>query len=170
MPEKLSLPDDPEEILPPLSAPGMTFQNTIAFAADHAGVELKDHLRAVAEQHGFAVLDLGTHNPDSVDYPDYAQAAGQAIVDGHAGLGVFVCGSGTGMAISANKVPGIRAANCWNIEIARLAREHNDANVLCIPARFVSAADADRILQTFVQTKFAGGRHAIRVHKIEGSG
>ena len=148
----------------------MAVQNTIVFAADHAGVELKDYLRAVAAQHGFPVLDLGTHRPDSVDYPDYAQAAGQAIVDGHAGLGVLICGSGTGMAISANKLPGIRAANCWNIEIARLAREHNDANVLCIPARFVSSADAVQIMQTFLHTLFAGGRHASRVNKIEGNG
>lgn len=148
----------------------MTIQNTIAFAADHAGVELKDHLRAMAEQQGFSVLDLGTHMLDSVDYPDYAQAAGQAIVDGHAGLGVLICGSGTGMAISANKLPGIRAANCWNMEIARLAREHNDANVLCIPARFVSSADASEIMQTFLNTQFAGGRHAMRVNKIEGNG
>lgn len=148
----------------------MTIQNTIAFAADHAGVELKDHLCAVAKQHGFSALDLGARMLDKVDYPDYAQAAGQAIVDGHAGLGVLICGSGTGMAISANKLPGIRAANCWNIEIARLAREHNDANVLCIPARFVSSADASQIMQTFLRTKFAGGRHAIRVNKIEGNG
>ena len=148
----------------------MTVQNTIVFAADHAGVELKDQLRAVAEQHGFSVLDLGAHRLESVDYPDYAQAAGQAIVEGHAGLGVLICGSGTGMAISANKLPGIRAANCWNIEIARLAREHNNANVLCLPARFVSAADASQIMQTFLQTHFAGGRHAIRVNKIEGNG
>lgn len=147
----------------------MTVQNTIAFAADHAGVELKDHLRALAEQHGFSVLDLGPHTPDSVDYPDYAQAAGQAIVEGQAGLGVLICGPGTGMAISANKLPGIRAANCWNREIARLAREHNDANVLCIPARFVSSADASQILQTFLHTHFAGGRHAMRVNKIEGN-
>lgn len=150
----------------------MTIQNTIAFAADHAGVEmklarsklrgidiphrLKDHLCAVAKQHGFSTLDLGARMLDKVDYPDYAQTAGQAIVDGHAGLGVLICGSGTGMAISANKLPGIRAANCWNIEIARLAREHNDANVLCIPARFVSSADASQIMQTFLHTKFAG--------------
>jgi len=147
----------------------MTAQNTIAFAADHAGVELKDHLRALAEQQGFSVLDLGAHVLDSVDYPDYAQAAAEAIVDGRAGLGVLICGSGTGMAISANKIPGIRAANCWTIEIAHLAREHNDANVLCIPARFVSVAEAAEIMRTFLHTKFAGGRHEIRVNKIEGN-
>lgn len=140
----------------------------IAFAADHAGFELKNKLKAAAGQGGFAVLDFGTDGAASVDYPDFAHVSASAIADGRAQLGVFVCGSGTGMAISANKTPGIRAANCWSVDIARLAREHNDANVLCIPSRFVTEPEALAMMQIFLQTEFAGGRHAARVGKIEG--
>ena len=145
----------------------MTTEKTIAFAADHAGFELKNKLKTASEQDGWTAVDFGTNAPDSVDYPDFAKAAAAAIVDGRAWFGVFICGSGTGMAISSNKVPGIRAANCWSVEIARLAREHNDANVLCIPARFISEADALAMMQVFLKTKFAGGHHAVRVEKIE---
>ena len=141
---------------------------TIAFAADHAGYELKNQLCVLAEQDGFAVLDFGTNAPDSVDYPDFSRPAAAAVADGRAQFGVLVCGSGTGMMISANKIHGIRAANCWTPEIALLAREHNNANVLCIPARFVSAEEAAVMMQVFLSTEFAGGRHAVRVGKIEG--
>ncbi len=139
----------------------------IVFAADHAGYELKNRLRETVEEMGLQVFDYGTHGADSVDYPDFAQVAGQAIVTGDTELGIFVCGTGTGMAISANKIPGIRAANAWSPDIARLAREHNDANVLCIPARFVSEAEAIAIVKAFLSAQFEGGRHAARVGKIE---
>ncbi len=142
-------------------------EQIIAFAADHAGYELKNRLRKAAEQMGLKTIDCGTNGADSVDYPDFAQAAGRAIVAGEATLGIFVCGSGTGMAISANKIPGIRAANAWTADIAKLAREHNNANVLCLPARFVSEADAEAIVKAFLSAEFQGGRHAARVGKIE---
>ena len=145
----------------------MTKKLKLVFAADHAGYELKNHLRDLAEKQGYVVSDVGTHAADSVDYPDYAHQAAAAIIGGQADLGIFVCGSGTGMAISANKNQGIRAANCWSAEIARLAREHNNANVLCIPARFVSPADAEAMMQLFLAAEFASGRHATRVSKIE---
>jgi len=114
-----------------------------------------------------AVLHQCGDGAASVDYPDLAHPAAAAVANGRARFGVLVCGSGTGMTIAANKTPGVRAANCWTAEIARLAREHNDANVLCIPARFVSEADAMAIMQAFFETQFAGGRHAARVGKLE---
>lgn len=146
----------------------MTEHNTIAFAADHAGFELKNKLILAAGQvKNWTALDFGTDGAASVDYPDLARPAAAAVANGQARFGVLVCGSGTGMTIAANKTPGVRAANCWTAEIARLAREHNDANVLCIPARFVSEADAIAIMQAFFEAQFAGGRHATRVGKLE---
>lgn len=139
----------------------------LAFAADHAGVELKDTLKVFAEEKGFAVQDFGTNGSESVDYPDYAHLAAKAVITGDANFGIFVCGSGTGMAISANKTPGIRAANCWLPEIASLARQHNNANVLCIPARFVSVDEGKAIFDAFLSAEFEGGRHQNRVNKIE---
>jgi len=146
----------------------MTENTTIAFAADHAGFELKNKLIAVADElKNWTALDFGTDGAASVDYPDLARPAAAAVASGRARFGVLVCGSGTGMTIAANKTPGVRAANCWTAEIARLAREHNDANVLCIPARFVSEAEATAMMQAFFETQFAGGRHAARVGKLE---
>jgi len=146
----------------------MTENNTIAFAADHAGFELKNKLVAAAGQvTNWTVLDFGTDGAASVDYADLARPAATAVANGRARFGVLVCGSGTGMTIAANKTPGVRAANCWTAEIARLAREHNDANVLCIPARFVSEGEAMAMMQAFFETQFAGGRHAARVGKLE---
>jgi ribose 5-phosphate isomerase B len=139
----------------------------LVFAADHAGFEMKNQLRVWAEGQGYVVSDVGTHAADSVDYPDYAHRGAEAIIGGQADLGIFVCGSGTGMAISANKTQGVRAANAWSADIARLAREHNNANVLCIPARFVSAEDALNIMAAFLSAEFQAGRHATRVGKIE---
>jgi ribose 5-phosphate isomerase B len=145
----------------------MTEKLKLVFAADHAGYELKNQLRDAAEKQGYVVSDVGTHAADSVDYPDYAHRGAEAIIGGQADLGIFVCGSGTGMAISANKTQGVRAANAWSAEIAKLAREHNDANVLCIPGRFMSPADAEAIMQAFLSAEFQAGRHATRVGKIE---
>lgn len=139
----------------------------LAFAADHAGVELKNTLKVLAEKAGHSVRDFGTNTTDSVDYPDFAHQAAQSVICGESDLGIFVCGSGTGMAISANKNKGIRAANCWAPEIASLARQHNNANVLCVPARFISEAEARAVFEAFLTAEFEGGRHQNRVNKIE---
>ncbi len=145
----------------------MSDKPRLIFAADHAGYEMKDHLFAWAKGRGYHVHDVGTFSEDRVDYPDFAHKGAGEIIKGHADLGIFVCGSGAGMAISANKTKGIRAADCWTPEIAKLTREHNNANVLCLPARFVSNAEAEAMAEAFLTAEFAGGRHAMRVDKIE---
>jgi ribose 5-phosphate isomerase B len=138
----------------------------IAIGADHAGVQLKaviaDHLRSA----GHEVADLGTHGTDRVDYPDYGAAVGRAVVAGRADLGVAVCGSGVGIAIAANKVPGVRAGTVHDVTSARLSREHNDANVCCLGERFTGVQVALDAVDAFVAAPFAGGRHAGRVSKI----
>lgn len=138
----------------------------IAIAADHAGVQLKaliaDHLREA----GHEVQDLGTDGGERVDYPDYGAAVGRAVVGGAAELGVAVCGSGIGMAIAANKVPGVRAGTVHDVTSARLSREHNDANVCCLGERFTGPQVALDAVDAFVSTAFAGGRHSHRVAKI----
>lgn len=138
----------------------------LAIASDHAGYELKKLLLSELEDLGLATRDLGPENNASVDYPDFAHTLCELVEKGGADFGILICGSGTGMTITANKHPKIRAANCWNTEIARLARAHNDANVLCLPARFISAAEAVAILKTFLSTSFEAGRHEQRVAKI----
>jgi len=138
----------------------------IAIASDHAGYDLKNHLLAELEDWGQPTRDLGPENSASVDYPDFAHKLCSLVETGEADLGILICGSGTGMTITANKHPQIRAANCWNKEIAQLARAHNNANVLCLPARFISAAEAGAILKTFLSTAFEAGRHEQRVAKI----
>jgi ribose 5-phosphate isomerase B len=138
----------------------------IAIGADHAGVQLKarvgDHLR----QAGHDVVDLGTHDDSRVDYPDFAAAVGRAVSAREVDLGVAVCGSGIGVAIAANKVPGVRAAVAHDVTSARLSREHNDANVCCLGERFTGDQVALDAIDAFVSTPFAGGRHADRVAKI----
>ena len=138
----------------------------IALAADHAGLDLKQHLCGVLEGLGHAVQDLGTHGPESVDYPDFAAAVGRAVSSGEADRGLLVCGTGVGMAMAANKVRGVRAAACNNLFLARLARSHNDANVLALGAREIAREHAAAILQTFLETPFDGGRHERRIAKI----
>ncbi len=138
----------------------------IAVGADHAGRTLKDHLRQHLEARGHAVSDLGTHSSESTDYPDYAAAVGRAVAGGEAERGLLVCGTGVGMAMAANKVRGVRAANCNNLFTARLARAHNDANVLTLGAREVAAEHAEEILEAFLGTPFDGGRHTRRIQKI----
>lgn len=136
----------------------------IAIGADHAGFDykelLKDHLS------GYEVKDFGTHSPDSVDYPDFAHPVASAVENGEFDFGVLVCGSANGVAITANKHQHIRAAICWQNELASLARQHNNANIICVPARFVSEALAKEMVDTFLSTDFEGGRHANRVNKI----
>jgi ribose 5-phosphate isomerase B len=138
----------------------------VAIAADHAGFELKQLLAAELAARGFEVLDLGTDGPQSVDYPDFGDALAQAIRDGRAERGVLVCGSGLGIAIAANRHPGVRAAPCHNETAARLARQHNDANVLALGARLIDVEGAKDCLRTFLDTEFEGGRHARRVEKL----
>ncbi len=139
----------------------------IAIGSDHGGFEQKEGLGAWLAAQGHLVEDCGCTCADSVDYPDYAAAVARAVADGRADFGVLVCGTGIGMAIAANKVAGVRAANVTSVEFARLSREHNDANVLTLSGRFVSAADNEAILSAFLSTPFAGGRHARRVAKID---
>ncbi len=139
----------------------------ILIAADHAGVELKRKLEAELKKLGFAVRDLGTDSKDSTDYPDYAHPLAQAVSQGTVKRGVLICGTGLGMSYVANRYPNVRAAVTWSPEVAELARSHNDANVLVLPARFVTDDDAVKILQTWLETPFEGGRHERRVVKIE---
>jgi len=139
----------------------------VALASDHAGYEEKERLKTVLSDLGVEVADLGTTSEASVDYPDYAQKVAEQVANGEADQGLLVCGSGTGMAISANKVPGVRAAVAWSEEVARLAREHNNANVLAIGARTTPVDEIPKIVRTFFTTEFEGGRHASRVEKID---
>lgn len=139
----------------------------IALAADHAGYDEKENVKRTLEELGIEYEDLGTTSTDSVDYPDYAKKVADAVASGEVEQGLLVCGSGTGMAIAANKVKGVRAAVAWNEDIARLAREHNDANILALPARFMSPEDAQRVVRAWFNASFEGGRHERRVEKIK---
>ena len=141
----------------------------IAVACDHAGLALKAASIEVLQARGIAVVDLGTHGPESVDYPDYAAALAAALADGRASRGVLICGSGIGIAIAANRHRHLRAALCHDVTSARLARAHNDANVLVLGARMTGADVARDCLETFLDTDFAGGRHQRRVDKLGGS-
>lgn len=138
----------------------------ISIASDHAGFEQKEALRAYLSAKGHETLDRGPASADRVDYPDFAAAVAHDVAVGRAERGVLVCGTGIGMAIAANKVDGIRAANVVSPEFAELAREHNDCNIVTVSARFVPLETNERILDTFLSTDFAGGRHAGRVEKI----
>lgn len=138
----------------------------IAIGCDHAGYEYKDSIRDMLTKEGHNVLDQGTNGPESVDYPDFAHAVSRLVESGKAELGIVVCGSGNGVAMSANKHAGIRAALAWTEEIAQLGRSHNNANVLAIPARFVSLRRARAMVRTFLDTPFEGGRHARRADRI----
>ena len=139
----------------------------IPIAADHAGFAMKEKLERVLHDLGYEVEDLGTDSPTSTDYPDYAHPLARAVSEGTARRGVLLCGTGLGMSYVANRYPGVRAAVVWSREIAELSRKHNDANVLVLPARFVSDGDSVAILKTFLETEFEGGRHANRVDKID---
>ena len=138
----------------------------VAIGSDHAGFDYKEDLISFLEAKGMPYEDLGTHSKDSVDYPDFAHPVASAVESGNYSFGILLCGSGNGVAITANKHQGIRAALCWGEEIAQLAREHNNANILCIPARFVREGDAEKMVNIFMATAFEGGRHNRRVDKI----
>ncbi len=138
----------------------------VAFGSDHAGYELKEHLLDTATQLGHEVVDLGTHGPESVDYPDFAEAVAKAVVAGDADLGVVLCSNGVGISITANKVPGIRCALCHSSWGAARARQHVDANMLALGAWEIGRGVADDILDAFLTNTFEGGRHARRVAKL----
>ena len=138
----------------------------VALASDHAGYAEKERLKPLLNELGLEVRDLGTVSEDSVDYPDYARKVAEEVAQGRADQGVLVCGSGTGMAITANKMPGVRAAVAWSEETARLARQHNDANVLAIGARTTLPGEIPKIIKAWFETDFEGGRHSMRVEKI----
>lgn len=138
----------------------------IAIGSDHAGFDYKEDLISFLEGKGLAFEDFGTHSTDSVDYPDFAHPVASAVEGGNYAFGILLCGTANGVAITANKHQGIRAAICWGDEIAKLVRQHNDANIICIPARFVREGDAEKMVSTFLTTEFEGGRHANRVNKI----
>src|SRR5829696_4940000 len=138
----------------------------IALGADHAGYEEKEKIKTTLDELGVEYTDMGTVSADSVDYPDFAKQVGEAVSSGEYEQGLLVCGSGTGMAIAANKVRGVRAAVAWSPDIARLARAHNDANVLSLPARFSTPDEMDKIVRAWFAADFEGGRHGRRVEKI----
>ena len=138
----------------------------IAIGADHAGFAAKEHLKAWLAQRSHDVVDLGTQNDASVDYPDFASRVGRAVAAGEAPLGVLICGSGIGMSIAANKIAGVRAAHCTDCYQARVARQHNDANILCMGARVSGLGVMEDTLESFLGHAFEGGRHAARVEKI----
>jgi len=140
--------------------------NTIHIASDHAGVELKAKVMAYLQAIGMNVVNHGTDSLSSCDYPDYVHPLAQAVSANSELRGILICGSGNGVCITANKYGNIRAALCWDEELAELARLHNDANVICIPARFVSEEKALKMVEVFIQTAFEGGRHLNRVEKI----
>lgn len=138
----------------------------IALASDHAGFDLKAIVEGYLEARGVAYKDFGTDSAESCDYPDFAHPAARAVESGECSMGIAMCGTGNGIAMTLNKHQGIRAALCWNKEIAALARQHNDANVLVMPARFIDAVTALAIVDTFLDTSFEGGRHQRRIDKI----
>lgn len=138
----------------------------IALASDHAGFKLKIELIAWLKELESQILDFGTYSEESVDYPDFAFPAAEAVAAGIADYGVLICGTGTGMSITANKVVGIRAASCTSVEMAKMARQHNNANVLAIGSRIISLEEAKEIVKEFVEGEFEGGRHMIRIEKL----
>lgn len=139
----------------------------IPIGADHAGFALKERLVQELQALGYEPLDLGTHSTESTDYPDFAHPVAEQVEHGEARRGVLLCGTGLGMAYAANRHHGVRAAVAWTPEIARLARQHNDANVLVLPARYVTEGQGVEILRAWLDTPFEGGRHARRIQKIE---
>lgn len=138
----------------------------VAFASDHAGYELKEFLIGYMESKGYEIRDFGTHSTESCDYPDYAHPCAEAVEKGECDFGIAMCGTGNGIAMTLNKHQGIRAALCWIPEIASLAKQHNDANILVLPARFVTREEAVKIVDAYLEAKFEGGRHLRRIEKI----
>ena len=142
-------------------------KEVIPIASDHAGYELKQKLEKTLEQMGYQVQDLGTNSTASTDYPDFGHPLAREVSEGDVKRGVLLCGTGLGMSYVANRYPHVRAAVAWSPEIAALARKHNDANILVLPARFLSDEQAEKILKTWLETPFEGGRHERRIEKID---
>lgn len=142
------------------------FVMVFSLGADHAGFELRQRVKEKLEAKGIVVFDHGTYGPDSVDYPDFAHLVAQDVVSGKANFGIVICGSGNGINMAVNKHAGIRSALCWTRELAELAKQHNDANVLALPARFISEELALDVVEGFLSASFEGGRHQRRVDKI----
>mgnify|MGYP004553843507 FL=1 len=138
----------------------------IGIASDHAGYQMKEYIKEFLTKQGYEVKDFGTHSTESMDYPDVAHPLALAIESGEIPMGIALCGSGNGISMTLNKHKGVRAALCWNTELAALARQHNDANVLSLPARFISNEQAKGIVESYLSAKFEGGRHLRRVEKI----
>lgn len=138
----------------------------IPIGADHAGFSLKEELISYLKNIGYELKDFGCYSEDSIDYPDYAHPVAEMVENNPGMLGIIICGSGNGINMTANKHQGIRSALCWKKEIAQLAREHNDANIIALPARFISTEEAIEMVDTFLTTSFEGGRHQRRVDKI----
>jgi len=138
----------------------------ISIASDHAGYELKEKLRKYLESKDYCVIDFGTYSSQSVDYTDFAHILADSVEKGESDLGITLCGSGNGISMTANKHAGIRSAICWNSEIARLAKSHNNANICALPARFLSFEQAIDVIDVFLRTEFEGGRHERRIKKI----
>jgi len=138
----------------------------IAIGSDHAGFEYKEAIKKWLTHKGYQVHDFGAPSLDSVDYPDFAHPTAVSVASGESTFGILICGSANGVAMTANKHQSIRAALCWQTDVAALTRQHNDANVICIPARFVALALAEQMIEVFMETAFEGGRHAGRVGKI----
>ncbi len=138
----------------------------ISIGCDHAGFDYKEKMKAYFQSKGFQVQDHGTYSTDSTDYPDYAHPVAADVEHGRSSFGILICGSGNGVCMTANKHNNVRAALCWLEEIAELARLHNDANVVCLPARFIPYEQAEKIADKFLNTAFEGGRHSRRVEKM----
>ena len=138
----------------------------VAIGCDHAGFELKESIISFLDGKGLAYKDFGTYSTDSVDYPDFAHPVAKEVESQQASFGILICGSANGVAMTANKHQGIRAAICWGEELAELARKHNNANIICIPGRFVREKDAEKMLDIFINSEFEGGRHENRVNKM----
>jgi ribose 5-phosphate isomerase B len=139
---------------------------TLAIGCDQGGYPLKEFLKIKLAESGYSVRDFGSYSADSIDYPDMAHPVSSAVNNGQFPMALLICGSGNGVCMTANKYTGIRAALCWNTELARLARLHNDANILCLPGRFISESEALNALMVFLTTDFEGGRHQARIEKI----
>lgn len=140
---------------------------TLAIGSDHAGYDYKESIKTYLAQKGFTIIDFGTSNKDSVDYPDYVHPLAFEVASGQIELGILICGSANGVCMTANKHREIRAAIAWNEATATLARQHNNANILCLPARFISIEEALKFSELFINTSFEGGRHQQRVEKID---
>lgn len=139
---------------------------TLALGCDQGGYELKEFLKIKLAESGYSVRDFGTYSLESVDYPDFAHPVASAVNDKQFPMALLICGSGNGVCMTANKYAGIRAALCWNSELARLARSHNNANILCLPGRFITEEEALKAVNIFLTTEFEGGRHQARIDKI----